>query len=115
MSAGGSKYWSILINRLSLIGSIDVVDDIAISILCESLNEYFEMTHFLAENGRTYEFTNAKNETSVRARPEVRIQNDCWSRIYPLLKEFGLTFKSRNNMTPIPLKQTESVWGALRK
>jgi len=104
-----------IVNRLSLIGSIDVVDDFALAILAESLNEYEEMTHFLNKNGRVYEFKNHKNEISLRTRPECKILNDCWARIFSLLKEYGLTHRSRANITPNPLKQTESVWGALRK
>ena len=110
MTPGGSRFWDMIIDRLIKIGSIDICDDLSLSILSESLSEYFELTHFLNKNGRVYEFKNHKNEISLRTRPECKILSDCWSRIYPLLKEYGLTFKSRADITPNPLKQTESVW-----
>jgi len=115
LTPGAVMFWDMIIDRLIKIGSIDICDDLSLSILSESLSEYFELTHFLNKNGRVYEFKNHKNEISLRTRPECKILSDCWSRIYPLLKEYGLTFKSRADITPIPLKQTESVWGALRK
>jgi len=115
LTPGASRYWDMIIDRLIKIGSIDVVDDIAISILCESLAEYEEMTRFLSEHGRVYTFKNSKNEVVSRARPEVRILNDCWNRIFQLLKEYGLTFKSRTNITPVPLEQTPNVWANLRR
>jgi len=115
LSKGATRYWNTLCNRLSIIGSIDVVDDIAISILAESLAEYEEMTRFLSENGRVYEFKNHKNEISLRTRPEIKIQSDLWNRIFQLFREYGLTHKSRNNITPNPLIQTENVWTNLRK
>jgi len=65
MTPGASRYWLMLVDRLIKVGSISVVDDIAISILAESLAEYEEMTHFLNKNGRTYEFTNAKGEIAI--------------------------------------------------
>jgi len=115
LTPGAVRYWHMLIDRLIKIGTVDIADDFALAILAESLNEYEAMTHFLNKNGRVYSFTNNKNETCIRPRPEIRIQNDCWTRIFQLFKEFGLTFKSRINITPIPLIQKENVWTNLRR
>jgi len=115
MTPGAGKYWDILINRLSLIGSLDVCDDLSLSILAESLAEFEKMTQFLNTNGMTYSFENSKGEVSQRPRPETKIRDAAWSRIYPLLKEYGLTFKSRADIVPGTLQKTPSVWGALRK
>ncbi len=110
MTKGGSKYWSMLVNRLSKIGTLTEIDDLSIMIMSESLAEYMEMAHYLAENGRTYEFENSKGETSIRPRPEIRIMNDDWNRIFQLFKEYGLTHKSRNNIIPAPLIQPPNPW-----
>jgi len=115
MTKGASKYWTMLINRLSKIGTITEVDDLSIMILAESLNEYMEMTHFLAENGRTYEFENIKGEVAIRPRPEVRIMNDSWTRIFQMFKQYGLTFQSRSNIVPAPSKQPPNKWENLGK
>ena len=115
LTPGAVMFWDMLVDRLIKIGSIDVVDDIALAILAESLNEYEEMTHFLNKNGRVYEFKNHKNEISLRIRPECRIQNDLWNRIFQLLKEYGLTYKSRINISPSPLEQTSNPWKDLRR
>jgi len=110
MTRGASKYWTMLINRLSKIGTITTVDDLSIMILAESLSEYMEMTHFLAKNGRVYEFENSKGETSIRPRPEVKIMNDAWTRIFQMFKQYGLTFQSRGNIAPAPLIQPPNPW-----
>jgi len=110
MTRGASKYWTMLINRLSKIGTITTVDDLSIMILAESLNEYMEMTHFLAENGRTYEFENVKGEVAIRPRPELKIMNDAWTRIFQMFKQYGLTALSRSSIAPAPLIQPPNPW-----
>jgi len=109
MSKGGSRYWPMLINRLSKIGTLTTVDDLSIWILCESLNEYFEMIDYLNKNGRTYQFENHKGEVAIRPRPECKILNDCWIRIYSLFRQYGLTHLSRNNLIPA-ISETKSKW-----
>jgi len=109
MTPGASKYWSMLVNRLSKIGTITIVDDLSIMILAESLNEYFEMIRFLDKNGRVYEFKNSKGEVVNRVRPEVRIANDAWIRIYSLFRQYGLTFQARSGIVPLTPK-TKSNW-----
>jgi len=115
MTRGGGEYWNMIIDRLIKIGSIDVVDDLSIMILAESLATFMRTSKFLEENGDTYTFENSKGEIVKRVRPELKIQNDCWTRIFQLFKEFGLTFKSRINITPTPLEQTPNPWANLRK
>jgi len=110
MSKGAGKYWPMLINRLSKIGTLTTVDDLSIWILCESLNEYFEMIDYLSKNGRTYKFVSSKGESSERVRPECKILNDCWVRIFQMFKQYGLTFQSRGNIAPAPLIQPPNPW-----
>jgi len=110
MTPGAGRYWTMLINRLSKIGTLTTVDDLSIWILCESLNEYFEMIDYLSKNGRTYKFVSSKGESSERVRPECKILNDCWVRIYSLFRQYGLTHLSRNNLVPL-MPETKNKWG----
>ena len=110
MTKQGSKYWEILIDRLDRIGSLTEVDDLSVMITAEALGEYMEACRFLEENGRTYEFINAKGEASIRPRPELKIANDAWTRVFAMFKQYGLTHISRNNLIPAPSKKPPSVW-----
>ena len=112
MTKGASKFWTMLINRLSKIGSITVVDDLSLWILAESLATFMRTSKFLEENGDTYTFINHKGETSIRPRPELKILNDAWVRIYSLFRQYGLTFQARSGIVPLTPK-TKSNWDFL--
>jgi len=113
MTKGGSKYWSMLINRLDRIGSLTEVDDLSVMITAESLAEYMQACQFLNKNGRTYEFVNFKGEISIRPRPELKIANDAWTRVFQMFKQYGLTHVSRSNIVPAPSNQPPNPWANL--
>jgi len=113
MTKGGSKYWSMLINRLDRIGSLTQADDFSVMIIAESLATFMRTSKFLEENGDTYEFTNAKGEFSIRPRPELKISNDAFTRVFQMFKQYGLTHVSRSNIVPAPSKQPPNPWANL--
>jgi len=113
MTEGGKKYWKMLVDRLARIGSLTKVDDLSIMITAESLATFMRTSKFIEENGDTYEFINAKGEVSIKVRPEFKIMNDAWIRVFALFKQYGLTHLSRGNISPLVEKEGTNPWAHL--
>jgi len=112
MTKGGCKYWDMLIERLSRLGTLTEVDDLSIMITAESLSTFMKNSKLLEVEGDTYRFVNAKGEVSIKVRPEFKIMNDAWTRVFAMFKQYGLTHLSRGNISPLPEKE-ENPWANL--
>lgn len=76
------------------------VDCIALYANNKEQLESYEL--FLRENGSSYEYTDKFGNTVFKARPEVAMHERCKSLQIALMKEFGMSPKSR---TTIKLKK----------
>lgn len=111
LTKGGQKYWPLIIKRLARVGTLTEIDDLSVMITAESFARFMAASHFLEENGDTYQFTNKDGEVSFRARPEIKIANDSLDRVIAMFKQYGLTHVSRNNIMPLPDNKRKNKWG----
>lgn len=115
MSKGGKKYWKLLIDRLDKLGTITEIDDLSVMVMSESLASFMRNSKILEEQGDVYKFTNFKGEVSIKIRPEFKIANDVWTRVFQMFKQYGLTYASRGNIAPLPEKEPSNPWANLSK
>lgn len=104
------KYWKLLVDRLEKVGTLTKIDDLSLAACARDYALYIKMSDFIVENGETYEFVNAKNETVVRPRPELRVLHDAYTRFYPIFKRFGLDHASRRDIKPLPETPKRNKW-----
>lgn len=102
-----------LIARLEKIGTLTQVDDLSVMIMSEGLATFMRTSKFIEENGDTFKFTNSKGEVSMKIRPEIRVLNDSWTRVFAMFKQYGLTHASRNNISPLPDSEEKNPWSDL--
>jgi len=115
MTEGGKKYWRMLVERLSRLGILTEIDDLCVMVAAESLSTFMRNSKILEEKGETYKFTNAKGEVSIKVRPELKIMNDAWIRVFALFKQYGLTHLSRGSISPLPDSEERNPWANLNR
>jgi P27 family predicted phage terminase small subunit len=104
------SYWDLLVARLKKVGTLTKVDDLSLAAAARDYALYIKMSDFISENGETYEFVNAKGETVVRPRPELRVMHDAYNRFYPIFKRYGLDHASRKDLRALPEKPKRNKW-----
>jgi len=100
---------------VSRLGILTEIDDLSVMVAAESLSTFMRNSKILEEKGETYKFTNAKGEVSIKVRPELKIMNDAWIRVFALFKQYGLTHLSRGSISPLPDSEERNPWANLNR
>ena len=83
------------------------LDSAAINLIAQTYHNYIEATKILQSEGMIITVTTNAGE-NIKAHPAVKIQLDSQIQLHKLLVEFGLTPKSRKEITTKATKVEET-------
>lgn len=91
--------WDEVIQTLSSMGVLSVVDGDAIAGYCQAWVRWVRAERFIQEHGEVYQVKDDKGRvTVVRPFPQVSIARHLLDRLTKLQQQFGLTPSSRSSM-----------------
>ena len=76
-------------------------DTMALTLLCDAYGEYLKAKKVINELGPTQTVTSREGNSKEVARPEVMLADKSFSKVFQMLKEFGLTPVSRAKVNAI--------------
>lgn len=98
------KYIQTVITNLKKQGKIDSVDSGAIYMLADNYNTYIIASKTLREEGLTV----TSNQGNISPHPCVKISKDSQTLCLDIMKDFGLTLKSRKSLKVVESEEEES-------
>lgn len=91
----GQKSFIELAKLLHDMSVLTRADELSLTLLCDSFSDYKHAKDVINKLGPTQDVTSREGHTKTIQRPEVLIANQSFTRVFQLLKEFGLTPSSR--------------------
>jgi len=104
LSEDGQKSFfelSIMLHDMSVLTQ---ADELSLTLLCDAYGDYKQAKEVINTLGPTQDVTSREGHTKSIQRPEVLIANQAFTRVFQLLKEFGLTPSSRAKVKTIENK-----------
>jgi P27 family predicted phage terminase small subunit len=89
---------SILLHDMSVLTQ---ADELSLTLLCDAYGDYKQAKEVINKLGPTQDVTSREGHNKSIQRPEVLIANQAFTRVFQLLKEFGLTPSSRAKVNAI--------------
>ena len=99
LSPKAKTAWKELSGVLLEMGVLTVPDRKALELLCDAYGEWRDARAVIEKQGMTYQTTTQHGDTMYRARPEVAMAQNAWSRVMAGLVQFGLTPASRSKVS----------------
>ena len=101
LSEDGQKSFIELSKLLHDMSVLTDADELSLTLLCDSYGDYKQAKDVINRLGPTQDVTSREGHTKSIQRPEVLIANQAFTRVFQLLKEFGLTPSSRAKVNAI--------------
>jgi len=101
LSEEGQKSFVELSTLLHDMSVLTQADEVSLTLLCDAYGDYKQAKEVINTLGPTQDVTSREGHTKSIQRPEVLIANQAFTRVFQLLKEFGLTPSSRAKVNAI--------------
>jgi len=101
LSEEGQKSFVELSTLLHDMSVLTQADEVSLTLLCDAYGDYKQAKEVINKLGPTQDVTSREGHTKSIQRPEVLIANQAFTRVFQLLKEFGLTPSSRAKVNAI--------------
>jgi len=101
LSEEGQKSFVELSTLLHDMSVLTQADEVSLTLLCDAYGDYKQAKEVINTLGPTQDVTSREGHTKSIQRPEVVIANQAFTRVFQLLKEFGLTPSSRAKVNAI--------------
>ena len=101
LSEEGQKSFIELSTLLHDMSVLTQADEVSLTLLCDAYGDYKQAKEVINTLGPTQDVTSREGHTKSIQRPEVLIANQAFTRVFQLLKEFGLTPSSRAKVNAI--------------
>lgn len=88
------QFMGLVLDKLNATGAVETIDLGAIDMLCGSYNLYCQSDEQIRKEGVT-----AKNRyDEIKSHPAVNVRHQAFNQCIAVMKELGLTIKSRSNL-----------------